>query len=97
MLGLAFVLLLLGFVGLLLLGLRLAALLGVLLGDRWGGVFFYLSLGVAPYHYVADEDESFIILERFFHHLDTELDILSVGLVDVVDVNLTLLCGLFSK
>lgn len=73
-----------------------ALLLILLINWRWR-ILSNFSLRIAPYHNVTYKYESFVILERFFHHFESELNILHVSLIDIVDINLALFSCLFSK
>ena len=63
----------------------------------WGFGLFDLPFARTPSHDVADKDENFIIFEGFGHHLDGEVEIVGVCLVDVVDVHLALLDCFFAE
>jgi hypothetical protein len=64
---------------------------------RFRRLLFDFSRRVAPGHDITHQNEYFVVLERFLHSLNPELNITDLGLVKRIDVDLTFFDGLLSK
>lgn len=86
------------FFGLFSFSLRFRFFLGLLPFDRLRlHLFLDFATTIAPYHYIAYQYENFVILEWFIHGLNAELNICDLCLVEIVDINLTLVNCLFPE
>lgn len=74
-----------------------SAFLRILLADNRWRILLNLPTRVTPYHNVTDKDKCLVIFKGLFHHVEPELNIGHICLIDVVYKDLTLLSGFFGE